>query len=78
MNDKTDFEVNETGTVRVLNLNQMALVLALKVIDATMKESCTHDEMDQAQQDLRDLNELRRELGVESELSERSVPTETK
>ena len=61
----TNFETNDTGTIRSLNLTQMALVLALKVIDAVM--STDEYDPDQAQQDLRDLNALRKELDMEAD-----------
>ena len=59
-----DTEINDTGTVRALTLTQMALVLALKVIDSIMSKDY---DPEQADQDLRDLNVLREELGMEKD-----------
>ena len=59
-----DTEINDTGTARSLTLTQMALVLALKVLDGIMSKDY---DPEQADQDLRDLNALREELGMEKD-----------
>ena len=71
-----DFEVNDTGTVRKLNLTQMALIKALMIIDA-LEASHPYGEIDaamaQAESDLEDLTMLRAELGLQSSDSESSL-----
>ena len=58
------FEVNESGTVKNWSLTHMALVKALKVLDALT--SADYD-AEQTASDLRDLNELRAELGMSAD-----------
>jgi hypothetical protein len=60
-----DFETNDTGTIRSLNMTQMALVLALKVLDS--EGDATPEAIEQRANDIGDLNTFRKELNMEKD-----------